>query len=319
MRLPKRHEEQAATLFQRQPSRAINPSLVFQGALMRVVSKAFLWSMIVSTILSVASCKASSPDASSTSEPARQPLVAAPVAVPPAVAADSVLSKLSVGMAYGDLRNALLADGWLPLRDPECWDNVGGEAAVCNLLPETESCSADGYCRAQFAKTPDAVLVVTAYGSYKTWDKTATDSVFQVKSFEASRVEKPVAECPPQDFNEFLRRFASDSHVQSAYTAPLVKVAEIEDRGDEGYFSRMVYEKAATYRGFNVAHADNAFHFIDGRGQRDPNPLTLKIDAPTSDRRDVSYLYGMSEGNSYRFEKKGECWVLTEDPKPPTP
>lgn len=286
---------------------------------MRVVPKPFRLSMIVLTALLIASCKAGSPAASATSQPARQQTVAAPVAVPPAAAADSVLSKLSVGMPYADLRNTLLADGWLPLRDPECWDNVGGQATVCNLLPETESCSGDGYCRAHFAKTPDTVLGVTAYGNYKAWDKTGADSVFQVKSFETSRIEKPVVGCPSQDFDAFLRKFASDSQIQSAYTAPLVKVAEIEDRGDQGYFPRMVYEKGATYRGFNVANADNAFHFIDGRGQRDPNPLTLKIDAPTSDRRDVSYLYGMSEGNSYRFEKKDECWVLTEDPRPPTP
>ncbi len=286
---------------------------------MRVVSKPLRWSMIVLTALSIASCKASPPAAPATSKPAQEQSAAAPVAAPPAVAANGVLSKLSVGMPYADLRNTLMADGWLPLRDPECWDNVGGQATVCSLLPETESCSGDGYCRAHFAKTPDTVLGVTAYGDYKAWDKTGADSVFQVKSFETSRTEKSVIGCPSQDFDVFLRKFASDSQIQSAYTAPLVKVAEIEDRGDEGYFPRMVYEKAALYRGFNVAYADNAFHFIDGRGQRDPKPLTLKIDAPTPDSRDVSYLYGMSEGNSYRFEKKDQCWVLAEDPRPPSP
>ena len=285
---------------------------------MRVVLKSIRLPMVVVLAFSFAACKASAPAASAMPEPAQAQPAAAPAAKSPSAVA-SGLPKLSVGMAYGDLRRTLLAEGWLPLRDPECWDNVGGAAKVCNLLPETESCSGDGYCRAHFAKAPDSVLSLTAYGPYSAWDKTGADSTFQVKSFESSRIGKPTAECPSQDFDEFLRRFASDSRVQRAYTAPLVKVAEIEDRGDRGYFSRMVYEKAEKYRGFNVAYADNAFHFIDGRDKRDPNPLSLKIDAPTVDRRDVSYLYGMSEGNSYRFDKQDACWVLTEDPRPPAP
>ena len=284
---------------------------------MRVVSEALRLPMIVVLAFSIAACKASAPAASTVPEPAQsQP---APAAAAIAPAANGLLSKLSVGMAYGDLRKSLLADGWLPLRDPQCWDNVGGVAAVCNLLPEIESCSGDGYCRAHFAKAPDSVLSLTAYGPYSAWDKTGADATFRLKSFASSRIETTTAECPAQDFDEFLRKFASDTSVQRAYTAPLVKVAEIEDRGDEGYFPRMVYQKASVYSDFDITYANDGFHFVDGRNKRDPKPLPLKIDAPTSDRRDVSFLYATSEGNSYRFDRKDGCWVLTEDPRPPTP
>ena len=103
---------------------------------MRVVSKSLRSTMVVALALFFAACKASAPAAPATSKPAQsQPVVAAPIASAPAVDTNGVLSKLSAGMAYSDLRNTLLADGWLPLRDTECWDNVGGKATVCDLLP----------------------------------------------------------------------------------------------------------------------------------------------------------------------------------------
>lgn len=241
------------------------------------------------------------------------------VHTPAAEAAPAVLSSLSVGMAYADLRQALLADGWLPLRDPECPENVGGPAMVCSLLPETESCSGDGYCRMHFGKAPNLTLAVTAYGSYSAWDQPGPDSAFQVKSFDASSIETAAAQCPSQDFDGFLRDFATDPAVQRSFTAPLVRVAELEDRGDEGYSTRMVYQTADTYRDFNLKFASGDFHFVDSIGQMDPKPLRFQVKTEADGSRLLSYSYNLSEGNSYRFRKAGDCWSLSEDPEPPSP
>lgn len=93
------------------------------------------------------------------------PLFAGEAASPPQPA---VGKSLSQGMAYQALREKLLAAGWLPLRDPQCWDNIGGEAAVCNQLPETESCSVDGRCIMHFASRQDRAKVrVGTEGPYE--------------------------------------------------------------------------------------------------------------------------------------------------------
>lgn len=282
------------------------------------------------TILVLPACRG---DASESAEAARvaQPAAPAPAAAaqapetptPDAAAAAAPAPALpagvAAGMAYADVRRALLADGWLPLRDPECRENVGGPATVCHLLPETESCSADGFCRMHFGKAPDAALALTAYGSYSAWDRPGPDSAFQVKSFEASRIETPAAQCPSQDFDAFLRAFAADASVQRDFTAPLVRVAELDDRGDEGYFTRMVYQTADAYRGFNVRFASGGFHFVDSTGRMDPKPLRIDVKTEADGSRFLSYAYNLSEGNSYRFRKVGDCWSLTEDPEVPSP
>ena len=48
-------------------------------------------------------------------------------------------------------------------------------------------------------------------------------------------------------------------------------------------------------------------------------PLTLDIAKENDSVRVVRYRYGMSEGNSYRFEDKGDCWYLSQDPEAPAP
>jgi hypothetical protein len=267
-------------------------------------------------LMAVVACRAAPAGEVPVAPPATSPSAAAPAATP---SAKPLPAAVAEGKPYAAVRQALLADGWLPLRNPECWSNIGGDAPVCNQLPEVESCSSDGYCNMDFADGARR-LEVTTYGPYERWNTPGQESALQVKSFEVQPLSADVPPaCPSNDFDAFLKVFASDDAVRTAFTAPLVKVAEIEDRGDDGYFPRMTYQTATTYRGFNVVYAGDAFHFVDGNGRRDPKPLALKIDAPSPDRREVSYLYGMSEGNSYRFDLLDGCWRLTEDPRPPTP
>lgn len=273
--------------------------------------------------LLLAACKPTAPAtdaAAPATAPVATPAAQAPAtepAAPPAPAVDAAFAK---GMPYADLRRRLLDAGWLPLRDPACRENVGGEARVCGMLPETESCSGDGHCVMHFANAAEAQRIrVTAYGPYDRWNTPGEQAAFAVQSWERSPVAAVAATaCPAQDFDAFLQRFAADEAIERAFTAPLVKVAELGG-GEEGDDTVMVYVAGAQYGGFNVARGGSAYHFVDAEGKRDDAALPLDIRAAGEQVRDVRYLYGMSEGNSYRFEARDGCWYLTEDPEPPSP
>jgi hypothetical protein len=124
--------------------------------------------------------------------------------------------------------------------------------------------------------------------------------------------------CPSRDFEAFLKAFAADDRIKRAFTAPVVKVAELGG-GEDGDETVHVYQPASGYVDFNVTYADGAFHFVDAKGSKDASPLDVKFESQGDRIRNVRYLYGMSEGNGYRFEQKDGCWYLTEDPDPPSP
>jgi hypothetical protein len=237
---------------------------------------------------------------------------------------------LKTEMPYATLRKNLLDAGWLPLRDPMCWENVGGEARVCGDLPEVESCSGDGRCAMSFASEKDGAKIrVTTYGDYRRWNTPGEESSVAVKSFsflpanaanaEADPAAKAVSPaCPARDFDRFLKAFASNPDLERRYTAPLVTVSELYS-GEDGDFPRQVYVIGSGYDGFNVEFRDGAFHYVDAEGKADASPLKLSVEPEGEKIRKVRYSYGMSEGNSYRFEEQGDCWYLTEDPEPPSP
>ncbi len=294
------------------------------GGIVKNLSVINRFLLVGASLLAISACKESAPSVAVAAVAAEASTK--PAHAPVAVVVPAVINKLITGMPYAEMRKDLLAEGWLPLRDPKCWENAGSHAALCNALPEAENCSADGHCVMNFASDRDrAKLHVVAYGPYERWNKAGEESSFQVKSWDllsidhanASADASDAAQCPSQDFDTFLQSFASDEKVRLAFTAPLVKVAEIEDRGDEGYFKRMVYIAGSAYRDFNVVYDHSAFHFYGGDGKPDSKTLSLKIIAPMSEVREVRYVYGSSEGNSYRFENKGGCWHLTEDPESP--
>lgn len=220
--------------------------------------------------------------------------------------------------SYASARAALLAGGWLPLRDAGCWANVGGRAEVCNVLPETEACSSDGRCVMHFGHVEQAtVLRVTTYGDWSRWSLEGRDGL-QVASSQASSVEAaPALACPASTFDGFLAAFASSEATRIAFTAPLVRVAELNSTED-GDFSREVLMRGREYAGFNIRHEGDAFRFVDAEGRIDPSPLPLDI-GRTSNTYTVRYQYGMSEGNDYVFVAHAGCWRLVADPEPPTP
>jgi hypothetical protein len=276
--------------------------------------------LMLTLLLSAAACKPTAPAAEL---PTATPAAAAEPAAPPASKIDFAFTK---EMPYATLRKRLTDAGWLPLRDPMCSENVGGEARVCRTLPEVESCSGDGYCVMHFANASEGKRIrVTTYGSSDRWDVPGEETTLAVKSWDVS-VLKPTTTsadgaapaCPSRDFDTFLKAFASDDRIERAFTAPLVKVAELysDDTGDH---ERMVYMTGAAYDDFNVKHAGNAFYFVDSEGKVDTSPLALEVSQASESVRTVRYLYGMSEGNSYRFENRGDCWYLSEDPEAPSP
>ncbi|MGN6153725.1 MAG: hypothetical protein ACTHOH_17230 [Lysobacteraceae bacterium] len=278
-------------------------------------------------LLMLAACRATPAPAPAGEAPAASPAAPSPAAATtaaavsapaPAPSAKPLPGAVAEGRPYAGVRAALLADGWLPLRDPECRSNIGGDADVCDELPEVESCSSDGYCNMAFADGARR-LAITTYGPYDRWNAPGQDSALQVKSFEVKPLPADVPPaCPSTNFDAFLKVFASDDAVRTAFTAPLVKVAELHSDA-EGDHERMVYVARDKYAGFNVGFSDGAFHFVDSTGQSDPKPLQLKITRESDDARFVSYDYNVSEGNSYRFRLADNCWLLTQDPEMPSP
>lgn len=83
---------------------------------------------------------------------------------------------LKKGMAYADLRTAVLAQGWKPVPTAECKRNVGGDANICAQLPELESCSGDGYCISHYESPTGERLDVIAYGMPEDWNVAGADS-----------------------------------------------------------------------------------------------------------------------------------------------
>lgn len=279
---------------------------------------------ILAIILFAAACKPTEPAAEAAV--AAQPAAPQPTTAPVEAAAPALESAFTVDMAYADLRKRLTDAGWLPLRDPMCRENVGGEARVCGELPEVESCSGDGHCVMYFASANEGKRIrVTTYGPSERWNVPGEEAAFAVKSWDVSALE-PVAKsiegaapaCPSRDFDVFLKAFASDPRIERAFTAPAVKVGELysDDNGDH---SRMVYIAGGTYDDFNVDYAQDAFHFVDSVGSVDRKPLRLDIESKDANQRSVRYMYGVSEGNSYTFKLSSDCWYLTEDPEAPSP
>jgi hypothetical protein len=223
-------------------------------------------------------------------------------------AAEALEKKLTKEMPYADLRKIVLAEGWLPLVEPDCKENVGGEALICSQQPEVESCSGDGHCNMQFAHSASQTkLYVGTYAdNTKSWE------------FSSTVTDEKTVGCPSQNFEEFLKKFASDKTVQTAFTLPLVKVEELVDDNEKGFSERSVYFNKSDYDDFNLAYVKDGFHAVF-HGDVGPKPINVELKPEATDSYFVKFMYGVSEGNSYRFKNQGGCWQLAEDPEAPSP
>jgi hypothetical protein len=224
-------------------------------------------------------------------------------------AAQVLEKKFTKEMPYADLRKIVLADGWLPLVEPDCKENVGGEALICGQQPETESCSGDGHCNMWFAHgASQTKLKVGTYGdNTKFWE------------FSSALSDAKTVACPSQKFEDFLKKFASDKAVEAAFTLPLVKVEELALSKNGDLDTKEIYTNKADYKDFDLIYKSDGFHVLDSDDKADPKATPLEIKLENADTYFVKYLYGMSEGNSYRFQSRAGCWYLAEDPDAPSP
>ena len=96
-------------------------------------------------------------------------------------------------MPYADLRKRLTDAGWVPVQDPMCRENVGGEARVCSELLEVESCSGDGHCVMHFANAAESTRIsISTYGPSDRWNVPGEEGAFAVTSWDLSALD-PVA------------------------------------------------------------------------------------------------------------------------------
>ena len=124
--------------------------------------------------------------------------------------------------------------------------------------------------------------------------------------------------CPGESFERFLQRFASDEKIRAAFTANQIAVADYQEP-DSLDQAQIVVRRVprAEYKDFTLVHDGRGYHNIDAAGAIDPAPVNVHVEKRGTDYL-VRYAYGMSEGNSWLFKSSGNCWVLSEDPEPPT-
>jgi hypothetical protein len=142
-------------------------------------------------------------DAESTQMETSKPMESsADNSAPSGVSDGQLQGLLKAGMAYADFRNAVLANGWKPVVDPQCKANVvGGNHAslcaanpdlascqVCDQMPELSACSGDGHCLVRFEKPEKGeVLEATGYGMIEDWSVPGDDSRLQLSKWEVSK------------------------------------------------------------------------------------------------------------------------------------
>lgn len=270
--------------------------------------------IILGSVLLLGGCS------SATSEPANPvPTTSVSAVATPSAA---MVKGLSVGMPYMQMRDRLLHDDWLPLQSADCSAHAG-RPQMCRRWLELQDCDSARNCNMTWAdKSARQLLhikVQNVAGDGDAGDPGAGVKVAQwrLASVTGTQATAHTAACPSTDFAAFLPAFAANASVRQAFTAPLVRSNVLISDG-EG--DRMV---AAYVRGddpdvFNLSYSGEAFHHVGVDGI-DPEALKLEIKAEGNDTRDVSYLYGSSEGRGFRFTRQHACWYLTGNPQPTAP
>lgn len=222
--------------------------------------------------------------------------------------------------SYTKLRQRLMLDGWLPLQNVTCLADTGRPQA-CNRWLELQRCDASGHCSAAWGNADGIQLMRLQLSGVPSDDGAALTRADVRVEGTAQTVPvdqaNPAATCPSTEFMPFLRAFAAQPSLRQAFTAPLVRAKVLVSDG-EGDRTEMVYVPGERPEVFDVSYRDGAFHHVGVEGL-DPAPLALDIRQPSPSARDVSYLYGSSEGRGFRFTAHDGCWYLTGNPEPTGP
>lgn len=222
--------------------------------------------------------------------------------------------------SYSALRKRLLLDGWLPLQNAGCAEDARRPLA-CNRWLELQRCDADGRCSMAWGDAAGRLVMEVQVSGMPTRDggEVRTADLKLIGSQQAPVADAPsdAPTCPGTDFATFLPAFAAQSAVRQAFTAPLVRAKVLISDGD-GDRTETVYVRGNRPDVFDVVYRGGAFHHVGVDGI-DPAPLPLDIRQPSANLREVSYLYGSSEGRGFRFRLRDGCWHLTGNPQPTGP
>lgn len=162
-----------------------------------------------------------------------------------------------------------------------------------------------------------ALLIATLAGACSATPTGLESSDAATSGSRASPVvESPP--CPAQTFEEFLQAFAADDQVRDRFTAAEVLVTDWRDPNETQEGTEVTAVAKADYRNFTIRYQNGAFHDVAPDGTVDPEPTDVEI-VRSGDSYLVSYVYGLSEGNSWRFDPKDACWHLAEDPEASDP
>jgi hypothetical protein len=272
--------------------------------------------LLASMALLMFGCKAQ------TSANEQAALVTAPVVAQEApeekLSASQLLEpKLKKNMPYADLRKIVLADGWLPLVTPECKENVGGEAEICDQQPEVEACSSDGHCNMFFISGDGQTRLRVG-----TYDESA--SFWEFSAQGDSNAEKPKSwdevtslsaeDCTQKGYSSFFEAFVKSDSIKKSHTAPLVKIfsysgaKEIPDKYDE----------------FKIGLIDYSWVLVDAAKEvGEFQTLNLKKTAKGNSFRvdfqkaefgaDEEIIKTFGQPGAYVFEMRNGCWQLTQE------
>ncbi len=224
------------------------------------------------------------------------------------------------GTPYAKLRTRLVLDGWLPLQNPRCAAEAGS-SAMCNRWLELQTCTADGQCTLAWVDASGQQLMqvhVTGMpGKGDSGDPTSSVTLVRSEQAPVAANATSAARCPSTRFEQFLPAFASQDSVRHAFTAPVVRSSVLVSDAD-GDRIAAVFVRGDSPEVFNVTYSGGAFHHVGVNGV-DPDALTLDVKAEGNDTRDVTYLYGSSEGRGFRFTRQKSCWYLTGNSQPTGP
>jgi hypothetical protein len=192
---------------------------------------------------------------------------------------------------------------------------------ACNRWLELQSCDAEGRCRMAWGDDAGRQIMRIQVSGMpaRNGDELRTADLKLIASQQAPVDDAPTAAptCPGTDFATFLPAFAAQGAVRQAFTAPLVRANLLISDGD-GDRTETAYVRSNRPDVFDVVYRDGAFHHVGVDGI-DPAALPLDIRQPSADVRDVSYVYGSSEGRGFRFTRRDGCWYLTGNPQPTGP
>ncbi|MGH8108383.1 MAG: hypothetical protein ACREO1_06655 [Arenimonas sp.] len=229
--------------------------------------------------------------------------------------------KLKNGMAYQELREIVIANGWVPLVTPECKENVGGEAKICDQRPEVEACSGDGHCNMQFSHTSDRTkLRVGTYGDYvKFWGFSPIGNSNQVISNDGKESipwsnTLPADACTLNGYWSFFEAFVRSETIQKSHTSQQVELRNYKTN-----------EKIkARYDRFKIGLVDYSWSYIEINKhfsdyvrldlKKTTNGNTFRVDYQKAEYGpDDELLRTYGNPGAYVFELKEACWQLTKE------